>query len=72
MIAKLIVSGPDRPTTVRQLQGALAGFGIQGIATNLGLLRHIAAHPDFIDNRISTRWLEQVLLPSFASSSRSS
>jgi acetyl-CoA carboxylase biotin carboxylase subunit len=66
MIAKLIVSGPDRVTTVQRLQNALASFAIDGIATNLELLRHIAAHPDFIDNRISTRWLEQVLLPDFA------
>ena len=66
MIAKLIVSGPDRATTVQRLQAALASYSIEGIATNLKLLRHIAAHPDFIDNRISTRWLEQVLLPSYA------
>jgi acetyl-CoA carboxylase biotin carboxylase subunit len=66
MIAKLIVSGPDRATTVTRLQRALDAFVIDGIATNLRLLRHIAAHPDFIENRISTRWLEQTLLPSFA------
>ncbi|MCC2655223.1 MAG: acetyl-CoA carboxylase biotin carboxylase subunit [Panacagrimonas sp.] len=66
MIAKLIVSGSDRATTVTRLQRALDAFVIDGIATNLRLLRHIAAHPDFIENRISTRWLEQTLLPSFA------
>ena len=66
MIAKLIVTGADRAQAVQRLQAALASFTIEGIATNLKLLRHIAAHPDFIDNRISTRWLEQVLLPSYS------
>lgn len=67
MIAKLIAHGGDRAQAVSRLQTALADFRIEGIATNLPLLRHIAAHPDFTDNRISTRWLEQVLLPSYAS-----
>lgn len=67
MIAKLIVHGSDRAQAVQRLRGALDAFVIEGIATNLKLLRHIAAHPDFIENRISTRWLEQVLLPGYAS-----
>lgn len=67
MIAKLIAHGGDRAQAVSRLQTALADFRIEGIATNLPLLRHIATHPDFTDNRISTRWLEQVLLPSYAS-----
>lgn len=66
MIAKLIVQGSDRAQAVQRLQGALKGFEIEGIATNLPLLRHIASHEDFIENRFSTRWLEQVLLPSYA------
>lgn len=71
MIAKLIVHGADRAQALARLQAALAQFAIEGIATNLPLLRHIAAHPDFIANRISTRWLEQVLLPSYATTTRS-
>ncbi|WP_420464463.1 acetyl-CoA carboxylase biotin carboxylase subunit [Panacagrimonas sp.] len=66
MIAKLIVQGADRQQAVLRLRDALANFCIEGIATNLPLLRHIAAHADFQNNRISTRWLEQVLLPSYA------
>jgi len=66
MIAKLIVHGADRAQAVQRLQGALRDFIIEGIATNVPLLRHIAAHADFVENRISTRWLEQVLLPSYA------
>jgi acetyl-CoA carboxylase biotin carboxylase subunit len=66
MIAKLIAHGGDRAEALARLRAALDGFTIEGIATNLGLLRHIAAHPDFEHNRVSTRWLEQVLLPSYA------
>jgi acetyl-CoA carboxylase, biotin carboxylase subunit len=67
MIAKLIVTGADRAQAVQRLQSALAVFAVEGIATNIKLLRHIAAHPDYVGNRISTRWLEQTLLPSYAS-----
>ena len=56
MIGKLIVHGRDRNDAVSRLQAALADFEIEGIRTNLGLLRHIVSHADFVDNRINTRW----------------
>jgi acetyl-CoA carboxylase biotin carboxylase subunit len=65
MIAKLIVHAPDRPAAVARLRDALGQFEIEGIATNVGLLRAIAAHPDFAEGRFDTRWLETVLLPSY-------
>jgi acetyl-CoA carboxylase biotin carboxylase subunit len=65
MIAKLIVHGADRDTAVARLRFALANFEISGIKTNISLLRFIADHPDYIANRINTRWLEQTLLPAF-------
>ena len=67
MIAKLIVSGRDRAQALDRLRAALDGFRIDGIATNLPLLRAIAAHPDFSANSIDTRWAERVLLPSYLS-----
>ena len=66
MIAKLIVHAGDRPAAVTLLGDALDRFAIGGIATNLGLLRTIVTHPDFIENRVNTRWLETTLLPSLA------
>jgi acetyl-CoA carboxylase biotin carboxylase subunit len=66
MIAKLIVHAADRPTAVKLMKHALGQFEIGGIATNVGLLRTIVSHPDFIDNRVDTRWLETTLLPSLA------
>lgn len=67
MIAKLIVSGRDRDDAVARLRDALDSFVIEGIATNIDLLRFISRHPDFIENRIDTRWAERVLLPEFLS-----
>ena len=65
MIAKLIVTADDRPACVERLRAALAHFEIDGLATNLPLLRFIVAHSDFAENKIHTRWLEQDVLPSF-------
>ena len=65
MIAKLIVTADDRPACVERLRIALAHFEIDGLATNLPLLRFIVAHNDFAANNIHTRWLEQDVLPSF-------
>ncbi len=65
MIAKLIVTAADRPAAVERLTIALDAFEIEGLSTNLTLLRAIVAHADFRSNDIHTRWLEQILLPAF-------
>jgi acetyl-CoA carboxylase, biotin carboxylase subunit len=65
MIAKLIVHADTREAAVDLLIKALDGFVVEGIATNIPLLKFIAAHDDFRGNRINTRWLETVLLPAF-------
>jgi acetyl-CoA carboxylase biotin carboxylase subunit len=65
MIGKLIVTANDRASAVERLTAALDEFTIDGIVTNLPLLRHIVQLPDFIANEISTRWLEQSVLSGF-------
>ena len=57
MIAKLIVWDRDRPAAVRQLRRALAEYQIVGVQTNLGLLRRIAAQPDFAAGRLDTGFI---------------
>lgn len=47
MIAKLIAWDADRAGAIRHLAGALDGFEVDGVRTNLGLLRRIVAAPDF-------------------------
>ncbi len=65
MIGKLIVTAANRAECVTRLRAALADFEVAGLTTNLPLLRFIAAHPDYLENRLNTRWLEQTLLPAF-------
>jgi acetyl-CoA carboxylase biotin carboxylase subunit len=65
MIAKLIVHAHDRSAAVERLRAALESFVVEGISTNIPFLRAIAAHPDFLDNRVDTRWLESVFLPQY-------
>ncbi|SFU20688.1 acetyl-CoA carboxylase biotin carboxylase subunit [Paraburkholderia aspalathi] len=65
MIAKLIVSADTRDEAIDRLIKALSKFQVQGVATNIPLLTAIVSHDDFRNNRISTRWLETTLLPSF-------
>ncbi len=57
MIAKLIVHGADRAAALRQLRRALAEYEIAGVATNLGLLRAIAAHPAFAAAELDTGFI---------------
>ncbi len=57
MIAKLIVHGADRAAAVAQLRAALAQYEIAGVATNLGLLRAIAAHPAFGAAQLTTGFI---------------
>jgi acetyl-CoA carboxylase biotin carboxylase subunit len=65
MIAKLIVKGKTRDEAIARMKLALDSFTIEGIATNLPLLKAIVAHVDFQQNRVDTRWLERKLMPGF-------
>jgi len=62
MIGKLIVHAETRTEAIALMADALDRFVIEGVPTTLDLHRAIFAHPGFIENRIHTRWLEQVLL----------
>ena len=62
MVGKLIVHGETREQAVERLQEAIAGFEVEGIPTTLPLHAKIVSHPDFLANRIHTRWLEQTVL----------
>jgi 3-methylcrotonyl-CoA carboxylase alpha subunit len=58
MLAKLIVSAPDRPSAVRRLRRALTDYEILGPSSNLPLLRRIATHPEFEAGETTIRFLE--------------
>ncbi|MEZ5687749.1 MAG: acetyl-CoA carboxylase biotin carboxylase subunit [Caenibius sp.] len=65
MVGKLIAHGKDRSEAIDRLVNAIDNFAIEGVPTTLPLQRAIITHPDFVENRIHTRWLEQVVLPTF-------
>ena len=54
MIAKLIVWDRDRAAAALRLAAALRHYDVAGVATNIGLLRGIAAHPDFLAAKLDT------------------
>ena len=62
LLAKLIVhSTGDLAQTIRRSRRALAECLIAGVDTNLGLLRAIAARPEWDSQQVHTRFVEQHL-----------
>jgi 3-methylcrotonyl-CoA carboxylase alpha subunit len=59
MLAKLIVSAPDRKAAVRRLRRALADYEILGPSSNLPLLRRIAANTEFERGKTTTNFLQK-------------
>ncbi len=57
MIAKLIVWGDDRDEALARLRSALDEYEVVGVRTNLGLLRAIAAEPDFAAAKLTTGFI---------------
>ena len=63
MLAKVIAYGPDRAHALRRLDEALARTRVDGIETNLGLVRAALAEPDFRAATHSTATLTTVTDP---------
>jgi 3-methylcrotonyl-CoA carboxylase alpha subunit len=67
MLAKIIARGPDRAAALARLARALEATELVGPATNLPLLRAIAAHPAFraaeLDTGFIARHAETLLAP---------
>lgn len=57
MIAKLIVSGPDRPSAVQKLRAALEDYEIAGPITNIEFLKRVCQHPSFITGDVETGFI---------------
>ena len=66
MIAKLIVHGPDRSAALAVARDALDNFSVAGVPTTTNFHRALADDPDFIANRIHTRWVEDTFMARFA------
>jgi acetyl/propionyl-CoA carboxylase alpha subunit len=61
LLAKVICSadGADASPAVARSLRALSEFRLEGVAANIGLLRNILRHPDFVAGRVHTRWLDE-------------
>ncbi|MGH9369814.1 MAG: acetyl-CoA carboxylase biotin carboxylase subunit [Thermoanaerobaculia bacterium] len=59
LIAKLIVAGRDRTEAISRGRRALDLFVVEGVATTIPMHRRILDEPDFLDGRLSTRFMER-------------
>ncbi|TVQ90104.1 MAG: ATP-grasp domain-containing protein [Deltaproteobacteria bacterium] len=61
MIAKIIVSGPDRATTLERARQAVRATRVEGVPTNLALHGRLLRWQPFVSGAYHTRSLEQAL-----------
>jgi acetyl-CoA carboxylase, biotin carboxylase subunit len=61
MLSKLIAYAADRAAAIARMKRALNEYFISGIKANLSLFRRLLEHPDFIDARIDTGFLDRLL-----------
>jgi acetyl-CoA carboxylase biotin carboxylase subunit len=47
------------------MRAALSTFQIEGIQTTIPFHLAVLAHPDFIENRVTTRWTEETFIRQF-------
>lgn len=59
LLAKVIVTAQDWRSVVAKAKRALSQTTIEGVKTNLEVLRGVVAHPDFAASDCDTRWLEE-------------
>ncbi len=59
LIAKLIVSGRNRQEAIQRGRRALDLFVIEGIKTTIPMHRKILDDPDFVDGRLTTRFMDR-------------
>jgi len=65
ILAKVIAVGEDRAHAIARLRHALAHLRVEGVATTAGFARDILEHPDVVEGRVHTRWLEDEFLPTW-------
>ena len=58
LLGKLLTWGNDRQEALRRMDRALAAYRVEGVHTNLPLLRAIIAHPDFRSGQATTEFLD--------------
>jgi acetyl-CoA carboxylase biotin carboxylase subunit len=66
ILAKVIAYGDDRKEAIGRLRHALAHLCVEGVETTAGFAQEILAHPDVLNGRAHTRWLEDEFLKAAA------
>jgi acetyl/propionyl-CoA carboxylase alpha subunit len=61
LLAKIIVTASTWESAVRKARRVLSDTRIEGVRTNLPLLRGIVSSEDFLAGRVDTQWLERNL-----------
>lgn len=61
MIAKLIVSAPDRDAALRRMKEALDEYRIVGPPTNIEFLKRCVQHPAFVKGRVETGFIPEYI-----------
>jgi acetyl-CoA carboxylase, biotin carboxylase subunit len=61
LIGKLIAHGSTREQALNRMLHALDTFGIAGIETNIAFLRALLRHPDYVQAKVNTSWVEKNL-----------
>ena len=59
MLGKLIVWAEDRPLALTRMRRALSDLLVAGVNTNIPFHLALLDHPDFVEGRIDTGWLER-------------
>jgi acetyl-CoA carboxylase biotin carboxylase subunit len=60
LLAKLIVHAEDRESSIRRMHAALQNYVVHGVVTNIDFLQGILDHPDFVDGKVTTSWVEDL------------
>jgi acetyl-CoA carboxylase, biotin carboxylase subunit len=66
LLAKVIARGEDRAEAIARLRHALRHLRVDGVETTAAFAHDVLAHPDVLEGRAHTRWLEEVFVPGWA------
>jgi pyruvate carboxylase len=58
LLEKITCWAPSPDEAIARMHRALREFRIRGVATNLAFLENIITHPDFVENRYTTRFID--------------
>ncbi|MEO8685929.1 MAG: pyruvate carboxylase, partial [Devosia sp.] len=58
LLEKVTCWAPTAEEAIARMHRALREFRIRGVQTNLGFLENIITHPDFVNNRYTTRFID--------------